>query len=58
MIIKLDTSLFRLSRDFSIENTKKIAQPSTIQERIIVDRIVVGALFLITIVGTILFQYL
>lgn len=58
MIIKLDTSLFRLSRDFSIENTKKIAQPSTIQERIIVDRIVVGALFLITILGTILFQYL
>ncbi|MCZ4245290.1 hypothetical protein [Pedobacter punctiformis] len=54
MIIKLDTSLFRLSRAKD-ESLKKEVRPLTKTEWINADRIVMAVLFLIAIVGSIIF---
>ncbi|WP_316804755.1 hypothetical protein [Pedobacter nototheniae] len=54
MIIKLDTSLFRLSR-VKDESLKKEIRPLTKAEWINADRVVMAALFLIAIVGSIFF---
>ena len=56
MIIKLDTSLFTLPRDFKIESVKQVSKPLTFQQRVTVDRIVIAILFVVAIAGTILFQ--
>jgi len=54
MIIKLDTSIFRLSRH-KAETIKKVATPLTRDQWITADRIVMAALFIVTIIGAILF---
>ncbi|SFA50940.1 hypothetical protein SAMN04488511_109215 [Pedobacter suwonensis] len=54
MIIKLDTSIFRLSRH-KAETVKKVATPLTRDQWITADRIVMAAMFIITIMGAILF---
>ncbi|MBB4110217.1 MULTISPECIES: hypothetical protein [Pedobacter] len=54
MIIKLDTSVFRLSRH-KAETVKKIAAPLTRAQWITADRIVMAAMFILTIIGAILF---
>lgn len=56
MIIKLDTAIFRVERDFNIESVKPIAKPLTLQQRVNADRIVIAILFVVAITGTILFQ--
>ncbi|WP_231427862.1 MULTISPECIES: hypothetical protein [Pedobacter] len=54
MIIKLDTSVFRLSRH-KTETVKKVATPLTREQWINADRIVIATMFLATIAGAILF---
>lgn len=54
MIIKLDTSLFRLSRAKD-ESLRKEVKPLTRAEWINADRVVMAALFLIAILGSIFF---
>ena len=54
MIIKLDTSVFRLSRH-KAETVKKVATPLTRDQWITADRIVMAAMFIATILGAILF---
>ena len=54
MIIKLDTSVFRLSRH-KAETVKKVAAPLTRDQWITADRIVMAAMFILTIIGAILF---
>jgi hypothetical protein len=54
MIIKLDTSFFRLSRH-KAETVKKVATPLTRDQWITADRIVMAAMFIATILGAILF---
>ncbi|WP_199562747.1 hypothetical protein [Pedobacter chinensis] len=54
MIIKLDTSVFRLSRQ-KAETVKKVAAPITREQWINADRIVMATMFIATIVGAILF---
>ncbi|MFC1223805.1 hypothetical protein ACFE6N_08345 [Pedobacter sp. BG31] len=54
MIIKLDTSIFRLSRH-KAETVKKVATPLSRDQWITADRIVMAAMFIITIIGAILF---
>ncbi|MCX2493991.1 hypothetical protein OQX63_10940 [Pedobacter sp. PF22-3] len=54
MIIKLDTSVFRLSRH-KAETVKKVVTPLTKDQWITADRIVMAAMFIVTIIGAILF---
>jgi hypothetical protein len=54
MLIKLDTSAFRLSRH-KAETAKKVVAPLTRDQWITADRIVMIAMFIATIVGAILF---
>lgn len=54
MIIKLDTSVFRLTKH-KTETVKKVAVPLTREQWITADRIVMIAMFVATIVGAILF---
>jgi len=54
MLIKLDTSVFRLSRH-KVESEKKSVAPLTRAQWIAADRIVIAAIFIATIVGAILF---
>jgi hypothetical protein len=54
MLIKLDTSVFRLSRH-KAETVKKSVTPLTRDQWITADRIVIAAMFIATIVGAILF---
>ncbi|MBB6238451.1 hypothetical protein H9N25_16870 [Pedobacter riviphilus] len=54
MLIKLDTSVFRLSRH-KAETIKKSVTPLTRAQWITADRIVIAAIFIATIVGAILF---
>ena len=54
MIIKLDTSVFRLVRP-KAETTRKIATPLTKEQWINADRIVIAAMFIATVVAAILF---
>jgi len=54
MLIKLDTSVFRLSRH-KAESEKKIITPLTRAQWITADRIVIAVMFIATIVGAILF---
>ncbi|GAA4209151.1 hypothetical protein GCM10022289_34200 [Pedobacter jeongneungensis] len=54
MLIKLDTSVFRLSRH-KAETVKKVAAPLTRDQWINADRIVMAAMFIATIAGAILF---
>ncbi|WP_316828184.1 hypothetical protein [Pedobacter miscanthi] len=54
MIIKLDTSVFRLSRH-KAETVKKVTKPLTRDQWITADRIVMAVMFIATIVGAILF---
>jgi hypothetical protein len=54
MIIKLDTSVFRLSRH-KAETVKKVIKPLTRDQWITADRIVMAVMFIATIVGAILF---
>lgn len=52
MLIKLDTSLFRLARH-KTESIKKAALPLTKEQWITADRIVMAAMFICTIIGAI-----
>ncbi len=52
MIIKLDTSIFRLARASKAE---KISKPLTKVQWINADKIVIAILFVLAIVGAILF---
>ncbi|WP_165499834.1 hypothetical protein [Pedobacter frigidisoli] len=54
MIIKLDTSVFRLARQ-KTETVKKVANPLTKEQWITADRIVITAMFIATVAGAILF---
>ncbi|WP_316805792.1 hypothetical protein [Pedobacter agri] len=54
MIIKLDNSVFRLSRQKS-ETIKKVAAPLTRAQWINADRIVIATMFIATIIAAILF---
>ncbi|MFD2583396.1 hypothetical protein ACFSR6_12930 [Pedobacter vanadiisoli] len=54
MIIKLDPSVFKLSRH-KAETVKKVLVPLTRDQWIIADRIVMAAMFILTIIGAILF---
>ncbi|WP_231459070.1 MULTISPECIES: hypothetical protein [unclassified Pedobacter] len=54
MIIKLDTSLFRITRQKS-EVDKKVADPLTQDQWINADRIVMAIMFIATITGAIVF---
>jgi len=54
MLIKLDTTVFRLSRH-KAETAKKIVTPLTRAQWIAADRIVIAVIFIATIVGAILF---
>ncbi|WP_167343646.1 hypothetical protein [Pedobacter borealis] len=54
MLVKLDTSVFRLSRH-KAESEKKSITPLTRAQWITADRIVIAAMFIATIVGAILF---
>ncbi|WP_316850278.1 hypothetical protein [Pedobacter agri] len=54
MIIKLDTSVFRLSRE-KAEKVKKVDIPLTREQWINADRIVMATMLIATIVGAILF---
>ena len=54
MIIKLDTSVFRLSRH-KAETVQKVATPLTRDQWITADRIVMAVMFILTIIGAILF---
>jgi predicted NUDIX family NTP pyrophosphohydrolase len=54
MIIKLDTSVFRLDRP-KTETSKKVFEPLTRAQWITADRIVIASLFAATIAGAILF---
>lgn len=54
MIIKLDTSLFRLAKHRT-ETTKKTVTPLTREQWITADRIVIALMFIVTIVGAIVF---
>lgn len=55
MIIKLDTSIFRLEQINSHEIVKQQAQPLTRAQRVTVDRIVIAVLYVFAIVGALLF---
>lgn len=54
MIIKLDTSVFKLARQ-KTQREEKIAAPLTRAQWINADRIVIATMFIATIVGSILF---
>ncbi|QPH38585.1 hypothetical protein [Pedobacter endophyticus] len=54
MIIKLDTSLFRLVRH-KAETIKKTATPLTREQWITADRIVIAMMFAATIIAAIVF---
>lgn len=54
MIIKLDTSAFRLSRH-KAETIKKVAKPLTRAQWINADRIVIATMFIATVIAAILF---
>ncbi|WP_165825378.1 hypothetical protein [Pedobacter yonginense] len=54
MIIKLDTSLFRLARP-KTESNRIASKPLTKAQWINADRIVMAILFIVTIAGAILF---
>ena len=54
MIIKLDTSVFRIARP-KAETVKKAAIPLTKAQWITADRIVMAAMFMAVIIGAILF---
>jgi len=54
MIIKLDTSLFRLVRH-KAETIKKTATPLTREQWITADRVVIAMMFVATIVAAVLF---
>ncbi|MEH3111892.1 hypothetical protein [Pedobacter terrae] len=54
MIIKLDTSIFRISRH-KAETVKEVAKPLTRDQWITADRIVMAVMFIVTIIGAILF---
>jgi len=54
MIIKLDTSVLRLSRH-KVETVKKIAAPLTREQWINADRVVIATMFVATVIGAILF---
>ncbi|SER06993.1 hypothetical protein [Pedobacter rhizosphaerae] len=54
MIIKLDTSLFRLLRAKN-QSTRKSATPLTKKQWVTADRIVMAIMFLAAIVGSIVF---
>lgn len=54
MLIKLHTPTFRLARP-KAESVKKVASPLTKEQWITADRIVMGAMFVATIVAAILF---
>ncbi|MCX2573231.1 hypothetical protein [Pedobacter sandarakinus] len=54
MLIKLDTSIFRLARA-KAETKPTIAKPLTRAQWINADRIVIAMMFLATIIGAILF---
>ncbi|GGI22367.1 hypothetical protein [Pedobacter mendelii] len=55
MIIKLDTSIFKLVRPKS-QTEEKVVTPLTKLQWINADRIVMAAMFIATIVGAILFN--
>jgi len=54
MIIKLDTSVFKLARQ-KVQTQERITTPLTRAQWINADRIVMGAMFIATIAGAILF---
>ncbi|WP_172406528.1 hypothetical protein [Pedobacter sp. AJM] len=54
MIIKLDTSLFRIARP-KAETVRKVANPITRAQWITADRIVMAAMLAVVIIGAILF---
>ena len=54
MIIKLDTSVFRLARQ-KADVEKKIISPLTKEQWINADRIVMAVMFIATVTGAILF---
>ncbi|WP_197413219.1 hypothetical protein [Pedobacter sp. Leaf176] len=54
MIIKLDTSVFKLARQ-KVQTEEKIFSPLTRTQWINADRIVMAAMFIVTIAGAILF---
>lgn len=54
MIIKLDTSVFRLVRP-KTETTRTVSKPLTRAQWINADRIVIATMFIATIAGAILF---
>ena len=54
MIIKLDTSVFRLARQ-KAEIEKKVSAPLTKEQWINADRIVMAVMFIATVTGAILF---
>ncbi|MBC6109126.1 hypothetical protein ACFOG5_12570 [Pedobacter fastidiosus] len=54
MIIKLDTSVFRLARQ-KAETITKVSEPLTRAQWITADRIVIATMFIATIAGAILF---
>ncbi|MFC3561980.1 hypothetical protein [Pedobacter jamesrossensis] len=54
MIIKLDTSVFRLVRP-RVQAVKKVVTPLTKAQWIVADRIVMAVMFAAIIVGAILF---
>lgn len=54
MIIKLDTSVFRLARQ-KAEIEKKVPAPLTKEQWINADRIVMALMFIATVTGAILF---
>jgi len=54
MIIKLDTSVFKLARQ-KAQTEEKVATPLTRAQWINADRIVMAAMFIATIAGAILF---
>ncbi|WP_157255610.1 hypothetical protein [Pedobacter sp. Leaf41] len=54
MILKLDTSVFKLSRH-KAETIEKAATPLTKQQWVTADRIVMAAMFIFTALGAILF---
>ncbi|UKT63068.1 hypothetical protein [Pedobacter mucosus] len=54
MIIKLDSSIFRLARQ-KADTVKQIAKPLTKEQWIIADRFVIATLFLATVIAAIIF---
>ena len=54
MIIKLDTAVFKLASQ-KTQRVEKIATPLTKAQWINADRIVIAAMFIATIAGSILF---